>query len=98
MPAFPIRGGLLQKRGGTARHDAVVWGYARGADTRGADIVQNCEVTGLRIEGGAVKGVETSRGFIGAGAWGWRWRAIPRAWRRWRACVCRSKPASCRRW
>ncbi len=63
---FPIRGGLLQPRGGTARHDAVVWGYARGADQRGVDIVQNCEVQGIRIEGGVVKGVETSRGFIGA--------------------------------
>ena len=64
---FPIRGGLLQRRGGTARHDAVVWGYARGADLRGVDIVQNCEVRGFRIEGGQVKGVETTRGFIGAG-------------------------------
>jgi sarcosine oxidase subunit beta len=64
---FPIRGGLLQKRGGTARHDAVVWGYARGADQCGVDIVQNCEVRGFRIEGGAVKGVETTRGFISAG-------------------------------
>lgn len=61
---FPIRGGLLQRRGGTARHDAVVWGYARAADRRGVDIVQNCEVTGLRIEQGRVTGVDTSRGFI----------------------------------
>src|SRR5678816_3456049 len=44
---FPIQGGLLQRRGGTARHDAVVWGYARGADMRGVDIVENCEVTGI---------------------------------------------------
>ena len=64
---FPIRGGLLQRRGGTARHDAVVWGYARGADRRGVDIIQNCEVTGLRIQAGKVLGVETTRGFIGAG-------------------------------
>jgi len=63
---FPIRGGLLQRRGGTARHDAVVWGYARGADRRGVDIVQSCEVTGLRIAGGRVTGVETTRGAIGA--------------------------------
>src|SRR5258706_6136219 len=61
---FPIRGGLLQRRGGTARHDAVVWGYARGADRRGVDIVQNCEVSGIRVVRGAVTGVETSRGFI----------------------------------
>ena len=45
---FPIHGGLLQRRGGTARHDAVVWGYARAADRRGVDIIQNCEVTGIR--------------------------------------------------
>ena len=64
---FPIRGGLLQRRGGTARHDAVVWGYARGADLRGVDIVQNCEVRGIRVEGDKVTGVETARGFIGAG-------------------------------
>ena len=51
---FPIQGGLLQRRGGTARHDAVAWGYARAADQRGVDIVQNCEVTGIRIEGGRV--------------------------------------------
>ncbi|MEA3026978.1 MAG: methylglutamate dehydrogenase subunit [Alphaproteobacteria bacterium] len=64
---FPIHGALLQRRGGTARHDAVVWGYARGADRRGVDIVQNCEVTGIRIEAGKVTGVETSRGLIQTG-------------------------------
>lgn len=63
---FPIKGGLLQRRGGTVRHDAVAWGYARGADMHGVDIIQNCEMTGIRIEKGRVKGVETSRGFIGA--------------------------------
>jgi sarcosine oxidase subunit beta len=63
---FPVVGGLLQPRGGTARHDAVAWGYARGADARGVDIIQNCEVTGFRIEGGRVRGVETSRGHIAA--------------------------------
>ena len=62
---FPMQGGLLQRRGGTVRHDAVAWGYARGADSRGVDIIQNCEVTGIRIENGKVKGVETSKGFIG---------------------------------
>jgi len=64
---FPIHGGLLQKRGGTARHDAVAWGYARGADSRGVDIIQNCEVTGFLIEGGVVRGVETTKGTIRAG-------------------------------
>ncbi len=63
---FPIMGGLLQKRGGTARHDAVAWGYARGADQRGVDLIQNCEVAGFRIENGAVVGVETSKGPIRA--------------------------------
>jgi sarcosine oxidase subunit beta len=61
---FPIQGGLLQRRGGTVRHDAVAWGYARGADSRGVDIIQHCEVTGIRVERGQVLGVETNRGFI----------------------------------
>ncbi|MBV7395967.1 sarcosine oxidase subunit beta family protein [Mameliella sediminis] len=64
---FPIKGGLAQHRGGTVRHDAVAWGYARAADKHGVDIIQNCEVTGFRIENGTCTGVETSRGFIGAG-------------------------------
>jgi methylglutamate dehydrogenase subunit A len=59
---FPIQGGLLQKRGGSVRHDAVAWGYARAADRRGVDIVQNCEVTGLMIDAEGIHGVETSRG------------------------------------
>jgi heterotetrameric sarcosine oxidase beta subunit len=63
---FPIQGGLLQRRGGTVRHDAVAWGYARAADRRGVDLIQNCEVTGIRIEAGCVTGVDTTRGFIGA--------------------------------
>lgn len=63
---FPIRGGLMQRRGGTARHDAVVWGYARAADSRGVDIVQNCEVTGISVVNGRVVGVETTRGQIKA--------------------------------
>jgi heterotetrameric sarcosine oxidase beta subunit len=63
---FPILGGLLQRRGGTVRHDAVAWGFARAADRLGVDIIENCEVTGLRIENGGVRGVETSRGYIGA--------------------------------
>ncbi|WP_448951614.1 sarcosine oxidase subunit beta family protein [Labrys neptuniae] len=63
---FPIQGGLLQRRGGTARHDAVAWGYARAASDRGVDIVQNCEVKGFIREGGAIVGVETTRGTIRA--------------------------------
>src|SRR5689334_19716007 len=61
---FPIQGGLLQRRGGTARHDAVVWGYARGADMRGVDIIENCEVTGIDIRNGRVTGLDTTRGAI----------------------------------
>ena len=64
---YPITGAALQRRGGTARHDAVAWGYARGASARGVDIIQNCEVTGInRDASGAVTGVETTRGRIGA--------------------------------
>ena len=63
---FPIQGALWQPRGGTVRHDAVAWGYARGADSRGVDILQNCEVTGFQMDGGVCKGVETSRGAIRA--------------------------------
>jgi methylglutamate dehydrogenase subunit A len=63
---FPIQGGLLQRRGGTVRHDAVAWGYARAADSRGVDIIQNCAVTGIRIKDGCAVGVETEKGFIAA--------------------------------
>ncbi len=61
---YPVLGGSLQRRAGVARHDAVAWGYARAADSLGVDIIQNCEVTGFRIEQGQMKGVETTRGFI----------------------------------
>ncbi|MFQ6549751.1 sarcosine oxidase subunit beta family protein [Aestuariibius sp. 2305UL40-4] len=64
---FPIYGGLYHPRGGTARHDAVAWGYARGADALGVDLIQNCEVTGIEVKDGRVTGVETTRGRIGAG-------------------------------
>jgi len=63
---FPITGGIWHARGGTARHDAVVWGYARAADRLGVDIIQNCEVTGFDIKDGVCRGVETSRGPINA--------------------------------
>jgi sarcosine oxidase subunit beta len=61
---FPIKGGLMQKRGGSVRHDAVAWGYARAADRLGVDIIQNCEVTGFVMNGGKCIGVETNRGRI----------------------------------
>ncbi len=63
---YPVLGASLQRRAGVARHDAVAWGYARAADALGVDIIQNCEVTGIRRDGGAVVGVETARGFIKA--------------------------------
>ncbi|MHC5653811.1 sarcosine oxidase subunit beta family protein [Stappia sp.] len=64
---YPVMGAALQRKAGVARHDAVAWGYARGADRLGVDIIQNCAVTGIRRGAdGAVEGVETSRGFIGA--------------------------------
>ena len=62
---YPIMGAALQRRGGTARHDAVAWGYARAASALGVDIIQNCEVKGIRRDAsGAVSGVDTTRGLI----------------------------------
>ncbi len=63
---FPIVGALLQRRGGTVRHDAVAWGYARAASALGVDIIEDCEVTGVRAAGGAATGVETTRGHVQA--------------------------------
>ena len=64
--AIPVHGGTLQRRAGIARHDAVAWGFARAADARGVDIIQNCAVTGIRRASGRVTGVETTRGAIAA--------------------------------
>ena len=66
-PRFPIIGGLIQRRGGTARHDAVAWGFARAASNLGVDIIQNCEVQGFVREGNRIVGVETSTGRLSAG-------------------------------
>lgn len=63
---YPVYGGFLQPRGGIARHDAVAWGYARGADALGVDIVQNCEVHDFIFRGGRIAGVETSSGSVEA--------------------------------
>lgn len=63
---YPVLGASLQRRGGVARHDAVVWGYARAADALGVDIIQNCEVTAIRRDGSRVVGVETTQGAIRA--------------------------------
>ena len=64
---YPILGASVQRRGGVARHDAVAWGFARAADDRGVDIVQNCEVTGIERQGGRVTGVQTTLGPVKAG-------------------------------
>ena len=61
---YPVLGATLQRRAGTARHDAVAWGYARGADDMGVDIIQNCEVTGINMSNGNVTGIETTKGTI----------------------------------
>jgi len=63
---FPIIGGLLQRRGGTVRHDAVAWGYARAASALGVDIIENCEVTGVQTTAGLATGVETPQDFVRA--------------------------------
>jgi sarcosine oxidase subunit beta len=61
---YPVYGGFIQRRAGTARHDAVVWAFARAADQLGVDIIQNCEVTGFRIEAGRAVALETTKGTI----------------------------------
>jgi len=63
-PRFPIVGALMQRRAGISRHDATVWGFARGASAHGADLIQNCEVTGLRRSGDRITAVETSQGVV----------------------------------
>ena len=63
---YPVLGGFLQRRGGTVRHDAVAWGYARAASAAGVDIIEHCEVQGLAVAHGRVQGVETPAGFIAA--------------------------------
>jgi sarcosine oxidase subunit beta len=67
---YPVMGATLQRRGGTAKHDWVAWAYARAAGALGVDLIQGCEVTGLDIEAGRVRGVHTTRGRIGAGSVG----------------------------
>jgi len=66
-PRYPVLVALWQSRGGTARHDAVAWGYARSCSAMGMDIIQQCAVTGIRTEGGRVVGVDTTSGFVGCG-------------------------------
>ena len=92
---FPIQGGLLQRRGGTVRHDAVAWGYARAADMRGVDLIQNCEVTGIRDRGGrGARHRDDPRVHRRQEAWGSPAPATPPASPPWPACACRSR-ATC---
>jgi sarcosine oxidase, subunit beta len=70
MSRNPVLGAFLQRRGGTIRHDAVVWGFARGASARGVDIVQNCEVLGFEKSGNRIAAIETSRGRVACGTVG----------------------------
>ena len=95
---YPILGGTLQRRGGNARHDAVAWGYARAADARGVDIIQNCEVTGIDVEAGRVTGVQTTQGAIKAGKVGIVVAGHSSVLARWRAFACRSRATPCRPW
>ncbi len=95
---YPVLGASLQRRAGIARHDAVAWGYARGADARGVDIIQNCEVTGLRREGGRIVGVETSRGFIKAKKVGVVAAGHSSVLAAMAGSACRSRAIRCRRW
>jgi sarcosine oxidase subunit beta len=74
------------------RHDAVAWGFARAADRRGVDLLQNCEVTGIRTEAGRVTGVETGAGFIRASKVGLAVAATPRGSRVWRVAVADREP------
>ena len=98
-PRYPVLGALYQARGGTARHDAVAWGYARACSDMGMDIIQQCEVTGVRSEGGKVTGVETTKGFIGCEeARHRRGRPFGAGGRDGRASACRSRRSRCRRW
>ena len=69
-PRYPVLGALWQPRGGTARHDAVAWGYARACSDMGMHVIQNCEVTGIESAGGQVTAVNTTRGTIGCGKLG----------------------------
>ncbi len=96
---YPLNGAALQRRGGTARHDAVAWGYARAAHDRGVHVIQNCQVTGItRGPDGAVTGVETTRGFIGAKKIGVSASATTRRSWPWPMSACRWCQTRCRRW
>jgi sarcosine oxidase subunit beta len=97
-PRYPVLGALWQPRGGTARHDAVAWGYARACSDMGMDIIQKTEVTGVRSEGGRVTGVETTKGDIGCDKLGIVVAGHSGVLAERRASACRSSRSRCRRW
>jgi glycine/D-amino acid oxidase-like deaminating enzyme len=93
---FPVWGAIHQPRAGTARHDAVAWGYARAASQLGVHIIENCEVTGIHMEQGRAVGVETTRGRINAGKVGIAVAGHTSQVARMAGLRCRSKATSCR--
>ena len=96
---YPVLGAALQRRGGTARHDAVAWGYARAASARGVDIIQNCEVTAIRRDrSGAVEAVETTRGAIRTRKVGVVAAGHTSVLMAMAGYACRSRAIRCRRW
>ena len=96
---YPVRGAALQRSGGTARHDAVAWGFARAASGLGVDIVENCEVVAIRRDAtGAVSGVETTRGAIATKTLGIVVAGHSSVVAAWPGCGCRSNPIRSRPW
>ncbi len=95
---FPIRGGLLQRRAGTARHDAVAWGFARGADCAGGRPDPELRGDGVPDRGGTgARGGDLARFHRVRTRSGWRWPGGRARWGRWRGCGCRSRATFCRR-
>ena len=92
-PRYPVLGALWQARGGTARHDAVAWGYARKCAAMGVDIIQQTEVTGVDVQAGKVTGVETTKGAIAC-----KKLALVVFWLKWPGSACRLKALRYRRW
>ena len=93
---YPALGGVWQGRSGTARHDAVAWGYARAASALGVDILQQCEVQSFLIEGGAAGASSPIAARSGLKRWGWPWLAIRRNWPKRLGFGCRSRPMPCK--
>ena len=95
---YPVLGASIQRRAGVARHDAVAWGYARGADRAGVHIIQNCQVTGIRREGGRWSASRPRRATSRPPRSPWWPPATPPRSPTWPACACHWKAIRCRRW